>query len=52
MVTVSDTSIVAVGNLAGDAAASIVPRTLKPAPGSPVTTEIGSISAKELVGPN
>ena len=46
MVTVSDTSIVAVGNSAGDAAASIVPVTMKPAPGVPVTAEIGSLFGK------
>ena len=49
MVTASDTSIVAAGNSAGDAAASIVPETMKPAPGAPVTAKIGSLLGK---GPN
>ena len=46
MITVSDTTIVAVGNSAGDAAASTVPGIMKPAPGTTVTTEIGSFSGK------
>ena len=36
-----------VGNSARDAAASIVPGTMQPAPGAPITAEIGSFFGKE-----
>ena len=52
IITVSDTTIVAVGNSAVDGAASTATGTMKPAPGATVTTEFGSISAKKLIGPN
>ena len=52
MVTVSDTSIVAVGSSTGDAAASIVPATMKPAPGHRLPQKLDHFSAKEQRGPN
>ena len=45
-ITVSNTLIVAVGNSTGDAAASTVTETMKPAPGATVTTEFGSFFGK------
>ena len=46
MVIVSNTTIVAVGNSVGDTTASKVLGTIKPAPGAPVTTKIGSFFGK------
>ena len=46
MIIVSNTTNVAVGNSAGDAAASTVTGTMKPAPGATVTTELGSFIGK------
>ena len=48
MVIVSDTSIVAEANSAGNATIAIVPGTIKPAPGAPAIAEIGTFSAKKI----